>query len=353
MKKITQLLILLISFHNCIGQNSIKINGKVYPFKNIDSTKHRINGWWKVVGGEYYYDDDGTQSKEKWNGRDMGKRMFISDTLMQLYSPSASLFYEKPRFKYLEFDLRTSEAGPFFKKFPPKVTGVNIYEFQDAKLWRGKDYAFGYQWFYILNSDFLAYFGGGSQVLYLERINNNDEKYGWDQESGFYIIKYNGFTGYIKLDIKKEKYSKDSFLEVQFKPQNNCTDTWFRLATYPNYFAVGNEKENLIDQEKASKKNNIYKVQLSKLKSNYIKISSGNCSSNEEWILKWRIINKNLLKSIKSTKAVIYNEKLIATKMYLIKGNDVDIIEQNDDWLHIRYYGKKTIEGWIKKSDVE
>ena len=39
--------------------------------------------------------------------------------------------------------------------------------------------------------------------------------------------------------------------------------------------------------------------------------------------------------------------------MYLLKGDVVEILQEKDDWLQIRYYGKKTIEGWIKKGDVE
>lgn len=41
------------------------------------------------------------------------------------------------------------------------------------------------------------------------------------------------------------------------------------------------------------------------------------------------------------------------TRMYLLKGDDVELLDRQDDWLKIRYRGKKTIEGWIKKSDVE
>ncbi len=39
--------------------------------------------------------------------------------------------------------------------------------------------------------------------------------------------------------------------------------------------------------------------------------------------------------------------------MYLLKDDIVEIIEEKEDWLHIRYYSKKVVEGWIKKSDVE
>ena len=56
----------------------------------------------------------------------------------------------------------------------------------------------------------------------------------------------------------------------------------------------------------------------------------------------------------KINKKVYLNIKLNQpTKMYLLKGDEVEVLEEQDDWLRIRYYGKKTIEGWIKRSDVE
>ena len=56
---------------------------------------------------------------------------------------------------------------------------------------------------------------------------------------------------------------------------------------------------------------------------------------------------------VKLTKSIIYSTPNKPTKMYLLKGDVVEILQEKDDWLQIRYYGKKTIEGWIKKSDVE
>ena len=66
------------------------------------------------------------------------------------------------------------------------------------------------------------------------------------------------------------------------------------------------------------------------------------------------IIKENKAKYIvKVTKSIIYCTPNKPTKMYLLKGDVVEILQEKDDWLQIRYYGKKTIEGWIKKSDVE
>jgi len=58
-------------------------------------------------------------------------------------------------------------------------------------------------------------------------------------------------------------------------------------------------------------------------------------------------------KHIKSEKSTIYTSPNIPTKMYLVKSNEVEIIEEKDKWLKIRYYSKKSIEGWVKKEDVE
>lgn len=57
-------------------------------------------------------------------------------------------------------------------------------------------------------------------------------------------------------------------------------------------------------------------------------------------------------KEIKIAKSIIYKTPNNPTKMYLLKGNEVEILEQKDNWLRIRYYGNKTIDGWIKKEDV-
>lgn len=83
------------------------------------------------------------------------------------------------------------------------------------------------------------------------------------------------------------------------------------------------------------------------------------CMENDKLILLVDT-NKSILnsiifsyKSIKN-KVYLYTSTLnTSTKMYLLKGDEVEIIEEKDEWLKIRYYGKKTIEGWIKKRDVE
>ncbi len=58
---------------------------------------------------------------------------------------------------------------------------------------------------------------------------------------------------------------------------------------------------------------------------------------------------KNILK----TKQTLYQSPAIKTKMYLIKGDQVEVLEEKDDWLYILYRGKKDIKAWIPKSAIE
>ncbi|MCP4971715.1 MAG: hypothetical protein GY932_14105, partial [Arcobacter sp.] len=58
-------------------------------------------------------------------------------------------------------------------------------------------------------------------------------------------------------------------------------------------------------------------------------------------------------KTIHQKTQPLYKTPPVKTKMYLIKGDKVEILEEKDDWLHILYKGKKDIKAWIPKSAVE
>ncbi len=69
-----------------------------------------------------------------------------------------------------------------------------------------------------------------------------------------------------------------------------------------------------------------------------------------EFLIKFLDID---FKTITVQKSIIHSAPNQPTKMYLIKGDEVACLEEKGEWYKIRYYGKKTIEGWISKSDVE
>lgn len=78
-------------------------------------------------------------------------------------------------------------------------------------------------------------------------------------------------------------------------------------------------------------------------------------------MLEWgkKIDNKDFLKSfmdikiIKSKKSTIYTNISKPSKIYLLKGDIVEILQKKDQWIRIRYYGNKVVEGWVKNSDTD
>ncbi|WP_072682644.1 SH3 domain-containing protein [Arcobacter sp. LA11] len=77
---------------------------------------------------------------------------------------------------------------------------------------------------------------------------------------------------------------------------------------------------------------------------------------NNKWINSNKVkIYFKKYKIIKLEKQYLYNQpnKNSKTKMYLIKGDKVEILEEKDDWLYILYKGKKDIKAWIPKSAVQ
>ncbi|MFN3785133.1 MAG: hypothetical protein ACK4R6_14540 [Spirosomataceae bacterium] len=68
----------------------------------------------------------------------------------------------------------------------------------------------------------------------------------------------------------------------------------------------------------------------------------------------------NIKYGLIKNKSIIHSSPDRPTKMYLIQNDSVEIVEQRDDWLKIKFYPEKNgewtgkiIEGWIKRSDVE
>jgi hypothetical protein len=68
----------------------------------------------------------------------------------------------------------------------------------------------------------------------------------------------------------------------------------------------------------------------------------------------------NIKYGIIKNKSTLFKNPNTPTKMYLLKNDPVEVIEEKDNWFKIKYYPEKngewtgkTIEGWIKKSDVK
>ena len=66
-------------------------------------------------------------------------------------------------------------------------------------------------------------------------------------------------------------------------------------------------------------------------------------------------INVQIIETIVPEKQYLYSENNMCsqTKMYLIKGDKVEILKEEGDWLFILYKGTREIKKWILKCAVE
>ncbi|WP_345980430.1 SH3 domain-containing protein [Sulfurimonas sp. HSL3-2] len=61
-------------------------------------------------------------------------------------------------------------------------------------------------------------------------------------------------------------------------------------------------------------------------------------------------VSRSIVKKQHLYKAPNKNSK---TKMYLLEGDKVEVLEEKDDWFYIVYHGKKDIKAWIPKTAVD
>jgi hypothetical protein len=70
---------------------------------------------------------------------------------------------------------------------------------------------------------------------------------------------------------------------------------------------------------------------------------------NRNYINEYLNIN---VKEIIAPKSIIYSEPGTPTKMYLIKGDVITVLEEQNGWIKVEYNGTKLVTGWIKKQAV-
>lgn len=114
---------------------------------------------------------------------------------------------------------------------------------------------------------------------------------------------------------------------------------------HPNYFTFSFNGRDIDRHEELHHLPNLIVANLVKNKKELHKVGA--------------FLNKSF-SIITNPKVYIFSDTFNKTKMYLIKNDPVEIIRKKADWLKIKYYPEKnriwtgkTIEGWIKKGDVE
>gem|GEM_PF-6919410 len=179
-----------------------------------------------------------------------------------------------------------------------------------------------------------------NEALFINKKDKNIQK----SENVFYIDRFGFCEKFDSIEYKCNQYLKESLYTDHICIEGQVFNFSF---DYPVQISsrieiIGNGVSSL---EKVDRLNNgdIHDF----LSSNNIKI-----------LLK-KFLNRSF-EVINIKKSIIHSRPSQPTKMYLIQNDPVEVVEERDDWLRIKYYPEKNgewtgkvIEGWIKKSDVE
>lgn len=209
-------------------------------------------------------------------------------------------------------------------------------------------------------------FNDGSyfDYMYIKDNIRLDISYFKNNQSSFLSSKPNGYIGFLNNhneDIPKniKNLGTEGFYAVEFDyptdTNGNFKDTpLVRQFTY-NGLGTDGEMEkvdgypNFIGFVNGRGQWEIYN-QIPYIPIHVLVALKKNNPKDYEFLIKFLDID---FKTITVQKSIIHSAPNQPTKMYLIKGDEVEFLEENSEWYKMRFYGKKTIEGWIRKSDVK
>lgn len=349
MRKLIQMLIFIITIHKSIyAQSSIELNNRIFRMERVDSSKFDIRGWWMIIDKKYSYNDDKVHNSNNLIKQIYKRKVFFSDNYFYAFTPSLYNFMLNPTYKEKYYkNIKKNHRLTYLQNFFEGLLYVDIFENDEQEPMSSAT---------VLNEDLIAYSDTEDEFVFMERINNNID--GWEKVDDFEIISYNGYSGYnyqyIVLSEEKIK-NRQGFLEFIYLPQKSCLDTTFSIkCVVPKKINTQTEQDYDLytNKNKDERILNDY-IELSKIQNNILKIEHENCQSKNEWKFMWRLVDEVKAKKVTSEKALLNSQPNTPTKSFLIKGDRVETLEEKGEWLKIRYYGKKIIEGWIKKSDVE
>jgi hypothetical protein len=185
---------------------------------------------------------------------------------------------------------------------------------------------------------------------FIERIKNSTkDKYQTTQRYMSLLKKYplskENLTQYndIAYYLEQSKAYKESIylLEKIIEKYPERTVAYLNIA---DAYWGDNDKDKAIEN---------YKIYISQMKEN----SKENKIPQKvfERINTKDIKKDTISKEIQIEKQYLFDNpnKESKTKMYLLKNDKVEILEEKDDWLYILYKGKKDIKAWIPKSAIE
>jgi hypothetical protein len=121
---------------------------------------------------------------------------------------------------------------------------------------------------------------------------------------------------------------------------NKQRDNWYLVKHQIKTFNTG--KEELIEEKIYKNENQIpfEDVSFDKL--------FGKIHNDVPEPIQFEIIN--------ASKAIIHSIPNKPTKMYLVEGDNIEILEERKNWIKFIYFNEKNrkeIKGWLKRSDIE
>ena len=309
----------------------------------------QLYGTWEETKREYVYFKNSNMSeftdreKNLYSG---SKLTFSKDTIFAYVTYLTENIITPIRYEYRSLKTDTLDWDGNLDELLRKK-GKNCLEITiKANKNNGYKQYFDEYSFYLFEDNTLAQLNDYSLHFY-KKISDKNMGNWLINEFGQSIIR--GYE-YSVVSIPIKAINKDKYIIITYLPQD----------TGINYFKIytDNGKKGqpfpIIFQIKTSTSYNekifVYKIESS-CKNLFFTIGDANNSLYQSWEVRYKFVDK--VRIINFSKSIIHRIPNKPTKMYLIKGDEVEILEDNGEWLKIRYYGKKTIEGWIKKSDVE
>ncbi|TNV71670.1 hypothetical protein FGO68_gene15121 [Halteria grandinella] len=320
-------------FQSCIAQQK--------------SSQEKLYGTWEETHRDYVYFKSNMKyefTKDEANLYTGTKIVFTKDTLYAYVTYLtenliAPVLYEEQLLKTDTLDWE----GNLDELFRIKGAYCTQYTLKVPK-YNGYKHYFDYYDFYLFSDGSLAQIEDYS-LHYYKKISNKGTASWPVNEFGQTVIK--GYTyGSITID---KLYNNKKIIITQIP-----------AARGENYMTIYKNVRNNYKEpfkpifEISEKSTPETRVFVYDIDSTWIKITisiGDNFNINDAWEIRYKFVDK--VGKISTLKSFIYSTPNNPTKMYLLKGDEVEILEEKDQWLRIRYYGKQTIEGWIKKSEVE
>ncbi|NBB32014.1 SH3 domain-containing protein [Cellulophaga sp. BC115SP] len=212
----------------------------------------------------------------------------------------------------------------------------------------------------------LAIYGQKKNFVGVWKCEINEDVFKVFKEESYWV--FNERNSYLMITCISDtslSVSINSFCFTVAKDKNGCKDCISDFNLHENFQLCFNKNSSpsgfeFSDDGKSMviiNVNEFYYSKVERLPNKYIGYLLRQSRKNKiNYIREFLAVNYKLIKN----KTYLHSSKYRKTDMYLLQNDPVEVIEENDNWLKIIYYPEKndkwtgkTIEGWIKRSDVE